>query len=100
MLGHRRLFPYCTTVLTLIALAAGCANTDSPRPMDAQCDNAIREAGLQLDKRGSVFAQQARGRIAANLVSAARIDQQHGHFAECLERAKRALALAAPGAGT
>jgi hypothetical protein len=79
--------------LFLALLLPACATKDPYQPMDVQCDTAIHQANSRYEEAKTSLGEEPRGRIIANLITAARIDQQQSRFSRCLEKAKRALDL-------
>ena len=79
--------------LSLLALGPGCAPRHKPTPVDIQCDNAIKAAQARYAAAQASLEGSQRGEIVANLITAARIEQQQAHFINCLDKARRASQL-------
>jgi len=74
-----------------LTLIVGCAKQRTVR-LDIQCDNDIKSASLHLENGADKFDKATQTTIK-NLIQAARIQQQHGTFPACIDKAQRALTL-------
>ena len=91
--------PYQTLIVTaLLSLSlAGCAHKPKYESMNVQCPRLIRQAQDLYSKnaksRDKVIANQV-----ANLITAAKIDQEHQEFTQCMDKSSRAIKLMDPDA--
>jgi hypothetical protein len=76
----------------LLALSFSACAKHRAVPMDIQCDEYIKTANNYLLNNGENFDKATRNKIT-NLIQAAKIQQQHGEFANCIDKAERALSL-------
>jgi hypothetical protein len=81
----------------LPACLVGCLRASKPAATDVQCPQLITQAqSLYASKAkslDSVIAEQA-----ANLITAAKIDQEHQEFITCMDKASRAIKIIDPDA--
>jgi len=74
-----------------LSLVVSCARQRTVR-LDIQCDRDIKSASRQLNDGTNTFDKATR-RTIQNLIQAAKIQQQHGKFPDCIDKAQRALTL-------
>ena len=68
-----------------------CSSNKS-QTIDLQCHSMIKMALSQHDEISKSLVR-ADNKLIANLITAARIQQQHGKFPDCIDKANRALVL-------
>lgn len=82
---------------SLVLLIAGCVHRTKQETMDTQCPRLITQAqalySKQAKTRDKVIADQA-----ANLITGAKIDQEHREYIQCMDKASRAIKLLDPNA--
>ena len=74
-----------------LSLVVACSRQRTVR-LDIQCDRDIKSASRQLNDETNTFDKATRTMIQ-NLILAAKIQQQHGKFPDCIDKAQRALTL-------
>ena len=82
-----KLLQFLFLSFTLIA----CAK-HRPIPLDVQCDNDIKLASRHLNASKEDLEKDMLEKLT-NLISAAKIQQQHGTYPACIDKAQRALTL-------
>lgn len=80
--------------LTLIA----CAKNRSI-PLNIQCNQDIKSANEHLKTRSGELDKVAQN-TTENLIQAAKIQQQHAKYPDCIDKAQRALTLLKAGQQT
>ena len=75
--------------LSLILIA--CAKNHSI-PLDTQCNQDIKHANEHLKTSSGELDKAAQNTIE-NLIQAAKIQQQHAKYPDCIDKAQRALTL-------
>lgn len=87
---------FIATALLPLCLA-GCLRQPKTESMDVQCPRLIKQAQ-------DVYTNKARNQDktiadqAANLITGAKIDQEHQEFIQCMDKASRAIKLIDPNA--
>lgn len=80
------------TLLMLSLFMTGCAKKGKQESIDSQCQRLIEKArelhAQEAKSRDKVLAEQV-----ANLITAAKIDQEHKDFAQCIDKSTRAIKL-------
>ena len=64
-------------------------------PLEAACNKSIKNAATLLDAARAQLEKYQINQIE-NLLTAAKIEQQHQQFAECQDKAQRAIHLLQP----
>jgi hypothetical protein len=77
----------CVTLLN-----SSCKHMVKEEPLDKACNNSIQETTTLLEQRREQLDKTQLSQID-NLLTAAKIHQQHQKFAECQDTAQRALLL-------
>lgn len=80
------------SILIVSVMATGCLNRNKQETTDQQCLRLVKKAEelqTQLAKtREKIVADQV-----ANLITAAKIDQEHKNFPQCVDKSTRAIKL-------
>lgn len=78
--------------LCVTMLNSSCKRMLKEEPLDKACNNSIQETTRLLGQLHEQLDKNELGQID-NLITAAKINQQHQKFAECQDKAQRALLL-------
>jgi len=85
---------HTSLALLVLILAVSNSNCSSHKklPVPEQCDTDIEKVSQLLKEKSKTYNKADTQRIQ-NLISAAKIQQQHGRFIDCTEKMNRALTL-------
>jgi hypothetical protein len=91
-----RYLTFITFAILLLSLA-GCLRKTNTEPMSVQCPRLIKQAQDLYDSKAK-SSDKAVANQAANLITGAKIDQEHQEFIQCMDKASRAIKLIDPSA--
>ena len=80
------------TLFFFLSLAMISCAKHRPVPLDVQCDNDIKLASKHFKASNDELDKDMRKKLG-NLIKAAKIQQQHGKYPSCIDKAQRALTL-------
>jgi hypothetical protein len=86
-------------LLVLLVGPGACAKRSKNLAVPAECPQMIQQAKELYDARHAQLDAVQRTRVA-NLIEASRIDQEHGDYTACMDKASRAMVLANQPGGT
>lgn len=83
---------YLLFILSASLLLTSCAQRGKQEPIHVTCDRLISQATASLKQQDKTLGKEIREKIT-NLIQAARIEQQHRKFSNCVDKAERANSL-------